>query len=138
MLELEKAVLDIITAEVDELTLNELAARLQRNTSGTGYRVAVPASGCRFCLPQYSEVRHETETDFVCDLKACVTRSLASHMLGILQDADLKVDVTNDETAHNRLTSVLQAIFSEQKAKEIATRSMATLKEAQETRLDIT
>jgi len=133
VLDLENAVLDIITTEVDEFTLNELAARLQRNTLGAGYRVTIPASGCRFCLPQFGELRHETETDFVCDLKACVTQALASHVLGILQDADLKVDITNDATAHNRLTSVLQAIFSEQKAKEIATRSMATLKEARET-----
>jgi hypothetical protein len=53
--------------------------------------------------------------------------SLVSHTLGILQDADRMVDMANVATARNRLTSVLQTIFSEQKSKEIAARLMKTL-----------
>jgi len=37
------------------------------------------------------------------------------------------VDMANVATARNRLTSVLQTIFSEQKSKEIAARLMKTL-----------
>jgi hypothetical protein len=53
--------------------------------------------------------------------------SLVSHTLGILQDADRMVDMANVATARNRLTGVLQTIFSEQKSKEIAARLMKTL-----------
>ena len=49
------------------------------------------------------------------------------HTLGIHQDADLMVDMANVATVHNRLTSVLQTIFSEQKSKEIAARLVKTL-----------
>ena len=53
--------------------------------------------------------------------------ALVYHTLGILQDADRMVDMANVATARNRLTSVLQTIFSEQKSKEITTRLMKTL-----------
>ncbi|MGA7075506.1 MAG: hypothetical protein WBZ42_03025 [Halobacteriota archaeon] len=128
MIDLEQAVYDIIAAEMNELKRDELIAVLQRNAlEAPKMGVMVPGSGCRFCLPQHEDLRHEMESEFECDLKACVIHSLVYHTLGILQDADLMVDMANVTTAHNRLTGVLQTIFSEQKAKEIATRLMRTL-----------
>jgi hypothetical protein len=53
--------------------------------------------------------------------------SLVSHTLGILQDADLMVDMANLATARSRLTAVLQTIFSKQKSTEITARLMKTL-----------
>ena len=128
MIDLEHAVFDIIAAEMDRLTADELIAALQRNTlDAPKMGVMVPGSGCRFCAPQYDDRRRETESQFECDLKACMIHSLVSHTLGILQDADRMVDMANVATARNRLTSVLQTIFSEQKSKEIAARLMKTL-----------
>jgi hypothetical protein len=85
----------------------------------------VPASGCRFCLPQ--PVGDEVESQFKCDLKACVIQSLAYHVLGILQDAELMLNMANIATARARLATVLQTIFSEQRSGEIAVRLMRTL-----------
>jgi len=128
MIDLEQAVFDIIAAEMNRLTADELIAVLQRNAlEAPKMGVMVPGSGCRFCLPQYDDLRRETESEFECDLKACVIHSLVYHTLGILQDADLMVDMANVTTAHNRLTGVLQTIFSEQKSNEIATRLMRAL-----------
>ena len=54
MIDLEHAVFDIIAAEMDRLTANELIAALQRNTlDAPKMGVMVPGSGCRFCAPQY-------------------------------------------------------------------------------------
>ncbi|MGB9371880.1 MAG: hypothetical protein WCB79_08135, partial [Halobacteriota archaeon] len=49
------------------------------------------------------------------------------HTLGTLQDADLMINMANVATARNRLTGVLQTIFSEQKSTEIVARLMKTL-----------
>ena len=128
MIDLEHAVFDIITAEMDRLTADELIAALQRNAlDGPKMGVMVPGSGCKFYLPHHDGLRRETESEFECDLKACMIHSLVSHTLGILQDADLMVDMENLATARNRLTSVLQTIFSEQKSTEITARLMKTL-----------
>jgi hypothetical protein len=94
--------------------------------------VMVPGSGCRFCVPQYDDLHRETESEFECDLKACLTHSLVYHTLGILQDADLMVDTANVATVRTRLTGVLQTIFSEQKSKEIAARLVKTLETTDE------
>lgn len=128
MIDLEHAVFDIIDAEMNRLTADELIAALQHNAlDGPKMGVMVPGSGCKFYLPQHDDLRRETEAEFECDLKACMIHSLVSHTLGILQDADLMVDMTNVATARNRLTGVLQTIFSEQKSTEIAARLMKTL-----------
>jgi hypothetical protein len=128
MTDLEQAVFDIIDAEMNRLTADELIAALQRNAlDGPKMGVMVPGSGCRFCLPQQDDLRRETESEFECDLKACMIHSLVYHTLGIIQDAELMVNMANVATARNRLTSVLQTIFSEQKSKETAARLMKTL-----------
>jgi hypothetical protein len=128
MIDLEHAVFDIITAEMDGLTADELIAALQRNAlDGPKMGVMVPGSGCKFYLPYHDGLRRETESEFECDLKACMIHSLVSHTLGILQDADLMVDMANLATARNRLSGVLQTIFSEQKSTEITARLMKTL-----------
>ena len=128
MIDLEHAVFDIITAEMDRLTADELIAALQRNAlDGPKMGVMVPGSGCKFYLPHHDDLRRETESEFECDLKACMIHSLVSHTLGILQDADLMVDMANLATARNRLIGVLQTIFSEQKSAEIAARLLKTL-----------
>jgi hypothetical protein len=128
MIDLEHAVFDIIAAEMNRLTPDELIAALQRNAlDGPKMGVMVPGSGCKFYLPQHDDLRRETESEFECDLKACMIHSLVYHTLGILQDADLMVDMTNVATARNRLTGVLQTIFSEQESTEIAARLMKTL-----------
>ena len=128
MIDLEHAVFDIITAEMDRLTADELIAALQRNAlDGPKMGVMVPGSGCKFYLPHHDDLRRETESEFECDLKACMIHSLVSHTLGILQDADLMVDMANLATARNRLAGVLQTIFSEQKSTEITARLMKTL-----------
>ncbi|MGZ4849697.1 MAG: hypothetical protein ACXV2D_09470, partial [Halobacteriota archaeon] len=128
MIDLGQAVFDIIAAEMNELKRDELIATLQRNAlEAPKMGVMVPGSGCRFCLPQHDDLRHQTESEFECDLKACMIHSLVSHTLGILQDADLMIDMTNVTTARNRLIGVLQMIFSEQKSEEIAARLMKTL-----------
>jgi len=116
MIDLEHAVFDIITAEIDRLTADELIAALQHNAlDGPKMGVMVPGSGCKFYLPHHDGLRRGTESEFGCDLKACMIHSLVSHTLGILQDADLMVDMANLATARNRLTDVLQTIFSKQK-----------------------
>ena len=128
MTDLEQAVFGIIDAEMNRLTADELIAALQRNAlDGPKMGVMVPGSGCKFYLPQHNDLRRETESEFECDLKACMIHSLVYHTLGILQDADLMVNMANAATARNRLTGVLQTIFSEQKSKEIAARLMKTL-----------
>ncbi len=128
MIDLEHSVFDIIEAEINKLTPNELIAALQRNAlDGPKMGVMVPGSGCRFCAPQHDHGRSETAPQFECDLKACMIHSLVSHSLGILQDADLMVDMANLATARNRLIGVLQTIFSEQKSAEIAARLLKTL-----------
>jgi hypothetical protein len=128
MTDLEQAVFGIIDAEMNRLTADELIAALQRNAlDGPKMGVMVPGSGCKFYLPQHDDLRRETESEFECDLKACMIHSLVYHTLGILQDADLMVNMANAATARNRLTGVLQTIFSEQKSKEIAARLMKTL-----------
>jgi hypothetical protein len=128
MIDLEHAVFDIITAEMDRLTANELIAALQRNAlDGPKMGVMVPGSGCKFYLPHHDGLRRETESEFECDLKACMIHSLVSHTLGILQDADLMVDMANLATARSRLNAVLQTIFSKQKSTEITARLMKTL-----------
>jgi hypothetical protein len=128
MIDLEHAVFDIITAEMDRLTANELIAALQRNAlDGPKMGVMVPGSGCKFYLPHHDDLRRETESEFECDLKACMIHSFVSHTLGILQDADLMVDMANLATARSRLKAVLQTIFSEQKSTEITARLMKTL-----------
>ena len=128
MTDLEHAVFGIIAAEMNRLTPEELIAALQRNAlDGPKMGVTVPGSGCKFYLPQHDDLRRETESEFECDLKACMIHSLVSHTLGILQEADLRVDMANVATARNRLTSVLQTIFSEQKSTEIAARLMKAL-----------
>ena len=128
MTDLEHAVFNIIDAEMNRLTADELIASLQRNAlDGPKMGVMVPGSGCRFCLPQHDDLRRETESEFECDLKACMIHSLVYHTLGIIQDADLMVNMVNVATARNRLTGVLQTIFSEQKSKEVAARLMKTL-----------
>jgi hypothetical protein len=128
MTDLEQAVFDIIGAEMNRLTADQLITSLQRNTlDGPKMGVMVPGSGCKFYLPHHDDLRRETESEFECDLKACMIHSLVYHTLGILQDADLMVNMANVATARNRLTGVLQTIFSEQKSKEIAARLMKTL-----------
>jgi len=128
MIDLEHAVFDIITAEMDRLTADELIAALQRNAlDGPKMGVMVPGSGCKFYLPHHDDLRREAESEFGCDLKACMIHSLVSHTLGILQDADLMVDMANLATARSRLTAVLQTIFSKQKSTEITARLMKTL-----------
>ena len=128
MIDLEHAVFDIIGAEMNRLTPDELIASLQRNAlDGPKVGVMVPGSGCKFYLPQHDDLRRETESEFECDLKACMIHSLVYHTLGILQDANLMVDMANVATARNRLTGVLQTIFSEQKSTEIAARLVKTL-----------
>jgi len=128
MTDLEQAAFDIIAAEVNRLKADELISALQRNAlDAPKMGVMVPGSGCRFCVPQYDDLHRETESEFECDLKACLTHSLVYHTLGILQDADLMVDTANVATVRTRLTGVLQTIFSEQKSKEIAARLVKTL-----------
>jgi hypothetical protein len=128
MIDLEHAVFDIITAEMNRLTADELIAALQRNAlDGPKMGVMVPGSGCKFYLPQHDDLRRETESEFECDLKACMIHSLVYHTLGTLQDADLMINMANVATARNRLTGVLQTIFSEQKSTEIVACLMKTL-----------
>ena len=128
MADLEHAVFDIIDAEINMLTADELIACMQRNAlDGPKMGVMVPGSACRFFLPQHDDLHRETQSEFECDLKACMIHSLAYHTLGILQDADLMVDMANLATARNRLTDVLKTIFSERKSTEIAARLMKTL-----------
>jgi hypothetical protein len=124
MTDLTQAVFDIIAAEMTRLSRSDLIASLQRNAlSAPEMGAMVPTTGCRFCLPQPDE----TESEFKCDLESCVIHSLTYHVLGILQDATLMLNMTNIATAHARLAAILQTIFSEQKSGEIATRLMATL-----------
>ena len=128
MIDLEQAVFDIIAAEMNRLTADELIAALQHNAlDAAKMGVMVPGSGCRFCVPQYDDLHRETESEFECDLKACIIHSLVYHTLGILQDADRMADTANVATVRNRLTGVLQTIFSEQKSNEIAARLVKTL-----------
>ena len=128
MLDLEQVVYDILADEVNEFKHDELIAAIRRSDlDAPNIGVTVPGSGCRFCLPQYNNLGREMESEFECDLKACIIHSLVYHALGILQDADLTVDMANVATARNRLTSLLQTIFSEQKSKEIAARLLETL-----------
>ena len=128
MIDLEQAVFDIITVETNRLKADELIAALQRNAlDAPKMGVMVPGSGCRFCVPQYDDLHRETESEFECDLKACLTHSLVYHTLGILQDADRMAEPVNAATVRNRLTGVLQTIFGEQKSKEIAVRLVKTL-----------
>jgi hypothetical protein len=128
MIDLEHAVFNIIAAEMNRLTPDELITALQHNAlDAPKIGVMVPGSGCRFCAPQYDDLHREKESQFECDVKACMIHSLVYHTLGILQDADRMVDMANVATARNRLTSVLQTIFSEQKSKEIAARLLKTL-----------
>jgi hypothetical protein len=124
MTDLTQAVFDIIAAEITKLSKDALIASVQRNAlSAPEMEAMVPASGCRFCLPQ----PEEAESEFKCDLKACVIDSLAYHVLGILQDATPMLNMANVATAHARLATIPQTIFSEQKSREIATRLMTTL-----------
>jgi hypothetical protein len=126
MTDLTQAVFDIIAVEMTRLSRDDLIALLQRNAlSAPEMGAMVPASGCRFCLPQ--SVGDEVESEFRCDVKACVTHSLAYHVLGILQDATLMLNMTNIATAHARLATVLQTTFSEQKSGEIAARLLKAL-----------
>jgi hypothetical protein len=129
MTNLERAVFDVITAEIDKIEPDELIFAIRRNAlEAPKPGVMVPGSGCRFCLPQHDDdVNRETEAEFKCDVNACLIHSLVSHTLGILQDAELMVDITNVATARDRLTGVLQTIFGKQKAKQIAARLMTTL-----------
>jgi len=128
MIDLEQAVFEIITAEMNRLTADELIASLQRNALGAPKMgVMVPGSGCRFCVPQYDDLHREAKSEFECDLKACISHSLVYHTLGILEDADRMADTANVATVRNRLTGVLQTIFNEQKSKEIAARLVKTL-----------
>jgi hypothetical protein len=124
MIDLERTVFDVIAVEIDKLDHNELIAAIRQNAlQAPKLGVIIPGSGCRFCLPRYDDLHREMESEFECDLRACMMHSLVYHTLGILQDANLTVNV-----AHVRLMGVLQTIFSEQKAKEIATCLMETLK----------
>ena len=126
MTDLTQAAFDIIAAEIARLSKDELIALLQRNAlSAPEMGVMVPASGCRFCLPQ--TVGDDVESEFKCDVKACVIHSLAYHVLGILQDAELMLNMANIATAQARLTTVLQTTFSKQKSGEIAARLIQTL-----------
>jgi hypothetical protein len=126
MTDLTQAVFDTIAAEMTRLSKDDLIALLQRNAlRAPEIGAMIPASGCRFCLPQ--SVGDEVESEFRCDLKACVTHSLASHVLGILQDAQVMLSMANVATAHTRLATVLQTIFSEQESGEIAASLMKTL-----------
>jgi hypothetical protein len=128
MIDLEQAAFDIIAAEMNRLTADELITALQRNAlDAPKMGVMVPGIGCRFCVPQYDDLHLETESEFECDLKACIIHSLVYHTLGILQDADRMADTANVATVRNRLTGVLQTIFSEQKSNEIAARLVKTL-----------
>ena len=128
MVDLEHAVFDIIAVELNKLTPNELITALQRNAlDGPKMGVMVPGSGCRFCLPEHDDLGRETKSEFECDVKACMIHSLVYHTLGILQDADLMVNMANYATARNRLSAVLQTILSGQKSKEIAARLLKTL-----------
>jgi hypothetical protein len=122
--DLTQAVFDIIAAEMTQLSRDDLIASMQRNAlSAPEIGAMIPATGCRFCLPQPDE----SESEFTCDLKACVSHSLTYHVLGILQDAALMLNMANVATAHARLATVLQTIFGEQKSEEIAARLMKTL-----------
>jgi hypothetical protein len=124
MTDLTQAVFDIVASEMTRLSRDDLIASLQRNArSAPEMGVMAPATGCRFCLPQPDEA----ESEFKCDLKACVSHSLTYHVLGILQDATLMLNMANIATAHARLATVLQTIFGEQKSEEIATHLMQTL-----------
>jgi hypothetical protein len=126
MTDLTQAVFDIIAAEMTRISKDDLIVLLQRNAlSAPEIGAMIPASGCRFCLPQ--AVGDEAESEFKCDLKACVTHSLASHVLGILQDAELMLNMTNIATARTRLATELQMVFSEKKSGEIAARLLKTL-----------
>ena len=77
MIDLEQAVYDILADEVSKFKHDELIAALRRSDlDASNLGVTVPGSGCKFCLPQYDDLRRETESEFECDLKACVmTRS---------------------------------------------------------------
>jgi hypothetical protein len=133
MIDLEQAVFDIIAAEMNRLTADELIAALQRNAlDAPKMGVMIPGSGCRFCLPQYDDLHRETESQFECDLKACVIHSLVYHTLGTLEDANRMADTANVATVRNRLSGVLKTIFSEQKSKEIAARLVKTLETTDE------
>jgi|GEM_PF-425284 len=128
MSDLEQAVYGIIAAEMNELKRDELILALHRSDLGAPKMgVMVPGSGCRFCLPEHDDLGRETKSEFECDVKACMIHSLVYHTLGILQDADLMVNMANYATARNRLSAVLQTIFSGQKSKEIAARLLKTL-----------
>lgn len=124
MADLTQAVFDIIAAELTRLSRDDLIASVQRNAlSAPEMGTMVLATGCRFCLPQPDEA----ESEFKCDLNACVIHSLTYHALGILQDATVMLNMANVATAHARLATILQTIFGEQKSQEIAARLMKTL-----------
>jgi hypothetical protein len=133
MTDLKRTVFDLITAEVNELPLEDIIAKVRLNESEAQRTGAVMTGmGCRFCLTQYDELQGEGRSMFECDLKECLISALVYPILGVLQSVELGVDISNATVTLTKLTSTLQTVFSEHKSRELAQLLMVQLEASRE------
>lgn len=128
MTDLERTVFDLITAEVNELPLEDIITKVKLNEIEAQRTGAVMTGvGCKFCLTQYDALQGEGRRTFECDLKECLIYALVYPILGVLQSVELGVDTANATVALTKLASTLQTVFSERKSRELAQRLMILL-----------
>ncbi len=133
MTDLKRTVFDLITAEVNELPLEDIIAKVRLNESEAQRTGAVMTGmGCRFCLTQYDELQDEGRSMFECDIKECLISALVYPILGVLQSVELGVDISNATVTLTKLTSTLQTVFSERKSRELAQLLMVQLEASRE------
>jgi len=122
--DLERTVLDLITAEVNELPLEDIIAKVRLNEREAHRTGAVMTGmGCKFCLTHYDELQDEGEgrvLEFECDLKECLIYALLYPVLGVLQNVALGVEIASATITLTKLASTLQTVFSEHKSQELA------------------
>jgi hypothetical protein len=133
MTDLKRTVFDLITAEVNELPLEDLIAKVRLNESEARRTGAVMTGmGCRFCLTQYDELQSEGRRMFECDLKECLIYALVYPILGVLQSVELGGDISNPTVTLTKLVSTLQTVFTERKSFELAQLLMMQLEASHE------
>jgi hypothetical protein len=135
MTDLKRTVLNLITAEVNELPLEDIIAKVRLNESEAQRTGAVMTGmGCKFCLTHYDELQDEGGrlSEFECDLKECLISALVYPILGVLQSVELGVDISNATVTLTKLTSTLQTVFSEHKSRELAQLLMVQLEASRE------
>jgi hypothetical protein len=130
MIDLKRAVFDLITAEVNELTLEDIIAKVRLNEIEARRTGAVMTGvGCKFCLAHYDELHGEGERmfEFECDLKECLIDALVYPILGTLQSVALGADIASVTVTRAKLACILQTVFDEQKSRELAQQLMMHL-----------